>query len=355
MKSKWIITFHVLITVVLAWGLGFSQAGVQAKTPELEQSSLSAGANHTFLYQGVLKENGALVTGTRSFTFVVHNVNGCTDAGVSFGPKNVSVANGLFSTTVDGVFDASGLFVGSDHWLEVKVNSTAISCEAVLPVPYAHSLPVGAEITGNSGSQWAALYVEDKATSGNGTGVVGVSNDAGGYGIYGKNNAGGVAVYSDGKFYNTENSILLVSPLSGMSRWDTTGFDLLPMESGYLSIVNNGGSQATKYIVFPVSAFSTQFGSQVYAVDFEICYKSTNSSKAYIDSTQVLKNNSGPEYALMLSNYDTNSSETRACYTKSGIDNYLINNSIWIQLRVTLAPGEWMNIYSIKLTLSEEE
>ena len=99
-------------------------------------------------YQGVLRENGSLVTGTRNMNFILFGSSNCTVASLAVvSAINVPVVNGLFSVAIDVnpvFFDGRGL------WLRVQVEGTNIGCQEVLPAPYALNLRPGATISGGS-------------------------------------------------------------------------------------------------------------------------------------------------------------------------------------------------------------
>jgi hypothetical protein len=121
--------------------------------------SIAATVGSKFSYQGVLKENGSPVTGSRAMTFRLYSDDSCTtQVGSDIDKPGVPVTNGLFSVELDVThsdFDGQGL------WLEVEVGGTKIGCQGILPVPYALSLRPGATIKDatavGSGSAGTAL------------------------------------------------------------------------------------------------------------------------------------------------------------------------------------------------------
>jgi hypothetical protein len=74
-----------------------------------------------FTYQGRLSEMGIPVTGDRLFRFALYDENGVEIPGASI-EQTVSVANGVFNTTLD--FGA-GAFPGANCSLEIAVRINA--------------------------------------------------------------------------------------------------------------------------------------------------------------------------------------------------------------------------------------
>lgn len=159
-------------------------------------------------YQGVLREGGNPVTGTRDLTFSFFNNAACSGTAVATVAKpGVTVSNGLFSVALDVPQDK---FNGQGLWLRVQVGSTDLGCQEILAAPYALSLRPGATISGNSttlnlnstaghgveaitqAANWAsALVGRARATSGGAFGVFGETDNAtdNSVGVYGRANA----------------------------------------------------------------------------------------------------------------------------------------------------------------------
>ena len=133
-----------------------------------------------FNYQGVLKENGIPVTGIRDMIFALYNLDNC--AGGFQGGQNitdVSVNNGLFNVPVE-INPTPSPYSGQRLWLGISVNGTQVSCQEILPVPYAMGLKPGAIVIGDLAG--AMLRASNKHTS-LGIGVLGVSEAQIGSGI----------------------------------------------------------------------------------------------------------------------------------------------------------------------------
>jgi hypothetical protein len=149
-RTHFILMLAVALTVIsLAAFLSLpGQAQTTGQQPDGAVSVTAASVSSRINYQGVLKEGGAPVTGSRNFTFRFYTAAGCaTPVGSPIVLNGVAVANGLFSVKLDvdqALFDGQGL------WLGVDVGSTGnVTCEEIVPVPYALSLRPGAVIVGN--------------------------------------------------------------------------------------------------------------------------------------------------------------------------------------------------------------
>ncbi len=87
-----------------------------------------------FTYQGMLKESGTPVTGTRSMTFTLYDaLTGGNQIGSPI-TRDVSVENGLFTVALD----FGSVWNGADRYLEIAVGSTVLSPRVKInPTPYA--------------------------------------------------------------------------------------------------------------------------------------------------------------------------------------------------------------------------
>jgi hypothetical protein len=145
MKGKHYLVSLLALGLLLAVsaGMGFAHD----KTPvdqSISPGEVNANVDNAINYQGVLKEDGIPVTGTRDMTFRKYSDNACTtQIGGDITVTGVQVTNGLFSAKVD-VNQAD--FNGQALWVEVEVGGTKLGCQEILPVPYALSLRSGAEI-----------------------------------------------------------------------------------------------------------------------------------------------------------------------------------------------------------------
>ena len=95
-----------------------------------------------FTYQGRLNAGGGLASGLYDFRFRLYSDPlGNTQVGTSYLTNDIPAANGLFCTTIDF---GTGLFNGSNYWLEVDVRTNGAGgytvlnpLQAVTPTPYA--------------------------------------------------------------------------------------------------------------------------------------------------------------------------------------------------------------------------
>lgn len=176
---------HKLFTLCLVMGLMLAtNAGSAAGQPGPNSASsdgqaplaIDATVASKISYQGILRENGVLVTGWRDMTFDFLNNNACTgSASFSVFKHDVMISNGLFSVALDMPTN----FSGTAYWLRVKVGSTALGCQELLPVPYALTLRPGAMISASGtpltleSSSGIALIATSRTTGG-GDSAVGV-------------------------------------------------------------------------------------------------------------------------------------------------------------------------------------
>ena len=188
----YVLFIGLLIALAGSVGLGLAQ---EPEPPEAEvqpqgEVSIAATVGSKFSYQGVLKEGGSPVTGSRNMTFRLYSDGTCsTQVGSDIVESGVPVADGLFS--VELVVTQSD-FNGQGLWLEVEVGGTKIGCQEILPVPYALSLRPGAYVRGEQ-TNGHAIYAYNTATTGSSTyGVWGrtASSDTGASGVFGQSSRG---------------------------------------------------------------------------------------------------------------------------------------------------------------------
>jgi hypothetical protein len=151
----------VALTLLFALAVGLTQAQQPAAEGKDSGGPLSAEAAVTtaFTYQGVLKENGAPVTGSRNMVFELHNNNTCAGTPLITLTKNgVAVVDGFFSVSLDF---GQGTFDGQALWLQAVVTGTDIGCQELTTVPYALSLRPGATIRDANTSYTLRVYNDD--------------------------------------------------------------------------------------------------------------------------------------------------------------------------------------------------
>jgi len=214
------ITSALLLTALV--GLAAAQSPeTPLKAVEQPQVSIDGLMPSAISYQGLLRENGQPVTGNRDMVFSLYTDSDCSGtAEQSITKNNVPADKGLFSVSLDVNF---AHFNGQGLWLKVRVGSSNLGCEEILPVPYALSLRPDADVFGevqgksvifarntdtthlSSGLHgWTdssydgakGAWGTAAATSGETMGVYGEALSPAGYGGYFENHAGGTGVYA---------------------------------------------------------------------------------------------------------------------------------------------------------------
>jgi pectin methylesterase-like acyl-CoA thioesterase len=147
MKSKVIYVFHIILVVMLAWGLGYSVARGQVGMPPAPQAPQVAAT--AFTYQGSLKQAGSAVNSTCDFKFGLWNAQSLgTQVGLTQ-TLTSTVSGGLFSVKLNGSsqFGATP-FDGSSRWLATAVRCpagsgsyTSLTPQELNAAPYALSAP----------------------------------------------------------------------------------------------------------------------------------------------------------------------------------------------------------------------
>ena len=137
------VTLAAVIVLGLV-GAAFAQAPDGA-APTVGDAAAATVASR-ISYQGVLREGGAPVNGTRNMQFRLYGDTACADVYYQTIVKNdVPVGNGLFTVELDVL---QTIFDGREIGLELAVADTVIGCQTIVPVPYALGLRPGAKITG---------------------------------------------------------------------------------------------------------------------------------------------------------------------------------------------------------------
>lgn len=196
-SRRWLVSIGAtLAMLIVLWTISTVMAQATGLAGGAQQPAIAARpaamVNSRISYQGVLKESGAPVTGTRDMTFNLYTNSSCSGAATqSISKPGVSVSNGLFSTELDVT---PSNFNGQGLWLAVVVGGTSIGCTEILPAPYALSLRPNAQIQGEP-SAWEGgivkvtmdgAYPLGKAVWGNAATGSGIRGDStGGWGVYG--------------------------------------------------------------------------------------------------------------------------------------------------------------------------
>lgn len=226
MERKQILISAVVVGLLLALAVGMSISQAQEPEPSGESETGIQGevgtlaaadvVSNAISYQGVLKENGNPVNGTRAITFTLYSDASCSTVEDTIVKSSVPITDGLFSVKLS--VDQSD-FNGQRLWLAPEVNGTAIGCQEIMAAPYALSLRPGAIISDTSSRavlnrSWttgspivwghkAGIYGSADISGlwlGSTYGVYGESEN--GYGVYGKS-TNGTAVYGDGDVKQT--------------------------------------------------------------------------------------------------------------------------------------------------------
>ncbi|MGQ9854807.1 MAG: hypothetical protein ACUVTG_15580, partial [Candidatus Oleimicrobiaceae bacterium] len=122
MKSKRTFISMLLLFCLLALAVGPGQAQGpeppgQGTEPQGEVG-IQAVVGTAFTYQGQLKKGGNPVNGNCDLQFSLWNAaSGGTQVGTTQTKTNVSVSNGLFTTSLD----FGSAFTGDARWLEIAV------------------------------------------------------------------------------------------------------------------------------------------------------------------------------------------------------------------------------------------
>jgi hypothetical protein len=181
-QQRWSI---ILLVSILALCLSAPVGGSEPDdlTPP-QGAALSVELRAGISYQGVLREDGAPVSGSRDMSFRLYADDGCSMLVDTIDLSGVAVSDGLFSVTL-GVDPAD--FNGQALWLQVQVDGTVLGCEEILPVPYALSLRPGARVHGTVAGG-STLHVENAAADEDAAAVVGrtTANYARNYGLWGE-------------------------------------------------------------------------------------------------------------------------------------------------------------------------
>jgi len=211
MKERGILIGISVVGLLLALTRGSAMAQAPEERVEPQGGvSIEALVSPYFSYQGMLREDGSPVTGTRDMVFQFYSDGACTAVvGSAIPVSDVAVEAGVFSV---GLSIASNYVNGQGLWLGIQVEGTTVGCQEILAVPYALSLRPGARIEGEQ-SNWDALHAVNTATSGQsygvysrsyaptGRGTYGYASASSGtaYGVYGRSDsADGAGVYARG-------------------------------------------------------------------------------------------------------------------------------------------------------------
>jgi hypothetical protein len=161
----------LFVVVVRAWpgSTAVSSREVVAET----NTAVAAPLGTPFTYQGELTENGAPVSGSYDFQFILYDASvGGSQIGMIVRVDDLAVADGLFTAELD----FGNMFTGAALWLEIGVRAGSSTGtysilqprQPLTAAPYALGLRPGAVITGtlaepaltlsNGGGDGLAVY-----------------------------------------------------------------------------------------------------------------------------------------------------------------------------------------------------
>jgi hypothetical protein len=273
MKSRTIGILLATVTILaLLWAAGSAVASPPPAEPGGDVTVAGTVASK-ISYQGVLKENGSPVTGSRNMTFRLYSNSACsTQVGSDIVKSGVQVSNGLFSVDLNV---SQTHFNGQGLWLQVRVGSTNLGCEEILPVPYALSLRPGAEVMGEAAY---VIWAANTATTGNAHGIHGTAVSPDGIGGLFNNFGGGVAIAATGTgiIQSTAKSYIWISGnnLQKSDSDDTTEFEY-DLYGGYKVY---GGSDwvHNKTVLLPVTIPGQLYGQDVTVTGLDLYYQTSD-------------------------------------------------------------------------------
>ena len=298
MKTRAVLAFLFILSLVGALVLGVTLGKAQEPQPEeaqapTEEVSIEATVASKISYQGMLKEGGNPVNGTRNMIFRLFSNDTCaTQVGSDITKNNVPINNGIFSVDLDVV---TSQFNGQALWIQVEIGGTRMACQEILPAPYALSLIPGARIldaesevylnpnflVGISPVRWAKYGVYGKADgSSTNTTYYGVYGNGKHYGVYANSDSGtavyaksdsGVAIRAAGTGVIKSNALTdwIVSPLKMVK--ESGNLDIIPISSG--RILLRPTASGTAYADLPVDIVSYLFGTRVYFKGYYFYYQ----------------------------------------------------------------------------------
>lgn len=274
MKTQKTICLVILLAVLLAVMVnpGAAQEGAPASTNAAVSSRIS--------YQGVLKEGGVPVNGTRDITFRLYSNSTCTtQVGADIVKTGVSVVNGLFTVALDvGAYT----FSGDGVWMSAVVGGTAIGCQEILPVPYALGLRPGTQIAGASSNFLMPVLAAISNSGEYGTGITAQTSGDKGYAGYFWNLSGGAAIYANGKIQSSTKSYLWLSG-NGLVKYQHDDSTIIDANGFGGATVYRGATAGTKYVVMPVVITGPLYGQDVTVSGLDIYWQGDTSFGAIVN------------------------------------------------------------------------
>jgi len=260
MKHKSLFVVVVLIVCVALVGT----VTAESSGPSAPQ----AAAGTAFTYQGQIKRNDALFTGTCDMQFGLWDSAAAgTQQGPTLNANAVNVDNGIFAVELD----FGNQFKGEARWLESSakcaddVDFTTMPRVALNPVPYAIGLVPGAIVNGDipfgsgdatfkatnaSASGGTALFGQSTASTGPTAGVYGLATSPDGAGVWG-HSISGSGVYGQsttspgvsGKSASSRGVYGVSDTFIGVSGKSTSGFGVKGESTTGVGIYGESASQ----------------------------------------------------------------------------------------------------------------
>lgn len=360
MKTRIGLSTLFILSLIAALLLGVNLGKAQEPQPNeaqapTEELAVTANVASKISFQGVLKEGGNPVNGTRNLIFRLYSDSSCTtQVGSDITKNNVPVSNGLFAVYLDV---PATQFNGQALWIQVEIGGTKMACQEILPAPYAIGLMPGAtvrdaesNVTLNSmrilqisPPHWGkyGMYVTSSGSAANTTyyGVYGSSKH---YGIYGESESG-TAVYArstsgtaikaagTGVIESSANTDWVISPLKMVK--ESGNFTINPSENGY--VILTPGSSGTAYADLPIDIVAMLFGSRIYFKKFNFAYL-TDTINDKINSFTVRQTNQDGS-STTICTYGTALASTSWQLTYCLPEAYPITGPIFVRFELSFA------------------
>lgn len=223
-----------------------------------------------FVYQGEIKKNGTVVTGTCDFNFGLWDAANSGENKGRLTVSGVAVTNGKFTATLD----FGDQFTGDARWIETSIKCsddttfTTMPRQKIYGAPYANGLWAGTSIRGSHPS---AAFTTDNAigagiagyshgSNGNSWGVFGYSENE--YGVHGTSTNGSAGVLGDAMKGHGVQGISHAGSRSGVYGYnDTTE----PYAAGVAGEAPNGNGVYGSSTNFAGGYFYSQNGIGAFA------------------------------------------------------------------------------------------
>jgi len=191
-------------------------------------------------YQGLLRESGAPVNGSRTITFTLYDDASCTSQVYAVTRPHVPISDGLFSVAIE--VEAAD-FSGQALWISPEVDGTAIGCQPLMAAPYALSLRPGAIVAGESADA-----------------IISASNVG-----------SGPAISALGPIASTAETVIAVNPLHAFVAPDSVGDLELRPNASYVEVRSSRiGRDAI--VMLPIDVPTTLFGTPTRLESLRVCY-----------------------------------------------------------------------------------